>query len=237
MKLHTLILAAGSVAASAFAGVSTPVTATAPGTEPSLMGWFIAGSFGQIYDVGKGLDADAFDGTNYDSANVGKLDFDMYNLQIGRDFGLLDEGFDMAAYLEVGYLDGSVSVAAHPLSIVTLPTDFGIDAQIIPVTANFKLEHAIAGPLSCYFSGGLGYAWTRYSGNNTSESSSANGGGFYAQFTTGLIYNINPHLEIFGGGRWLYLSNLSGAKVGFNHAAEIKLQDAWAWEAGIRFNF
>jgi len=236
MKTRTLILAAGSIAASAFAGVSTPMTTQPPTVEPTLSGWFIAGSFGQLYDVGKGLDTAAFDTTNYDSSRVGKLDFDMYNLQLGYDLAPVSEGFGMAAYLEVSYLTGNVSVSAHPLTTLIPPIDFNIDAQIIPVTANFKVEHVIAGPVSAYLTGGLGYAWTKYSGND-SYSSSSSGGGFYAQLTAGLIWNINPQWEVFGGARWIYLNDLDGAKVGLNNRAEIKLQDSWAWEAGIRFNF
>jgi len=52
-----------------------------------------------------------------------------------------------------------------------------------------------------------------------------------------LIWNINPQWEIFGGARWIYLNDLAGAKVGLTNRAEIKLQDSWAWEAGVRFNF
>jgi hypothetical protein len=33
------------------------------------------------------------------------------------------------------------------------------------------------------------------------------------------------------------VSDLDGAKVGLNNRAEINLQDSWAWEAGVRFNF
>lgn len=236
MKLRTFFVVAAS-AASAFAGEPAPAYAPPQAAALPLTGWFIAGSFGQLYDVGKGLDSWAFNTTDYDSARVGKLDFDMYTLQIGRDLCPLGAGFGLAAYLEVNYLDGDVSIDAHPRTDTTLATDFGLDAQIIPVTANLKLEHTIAGPISCYLTGGLGYAWTKYSGENTSDSSSSTGGGFYAQLTAGLIYNITEQWEIFGGARWIYLSSLDGAKVGFNNAAEIKLQDSWSWEAGIRFNF
>jgi hypothetical protein len=236
MKPHTLIFALSSVVATAFSGTPSPVTAPAPMAQDTLSGWFIAGSFGQLYDVGKGIDANAFNTVGLNNARTGTLDMDMYNLEIGRDLCPMGEGFGLSAYLEVSYLDGSVSVDASPY-LANYFYSFGVDAQIVPVTANLKVEHQLFGPVNAYLTGGLGYAWTDFKGNNQASSDSSNGGGFYAQVTAGLIWNINPQWEMYGGARWIYLNGLDGAKIGFYNNAEIKLQDSWAWEAGIRFNF
>lgn len=227
MKHKTLLVALSSVTATAYAGTSevvAPAPAPAPAPEPSLCGWFIGGSYGQLSDVDNNLDS----AINIDGVDVGNLDFDMYTLHVGRDLAS-ENGWDVAAYLEVAYLDGDMSVSRTLFNSFQAPqsisADFDID--IIPVTANFKVEHVIYGPVSGYVTGGAGYAWTDISAEGQSE----NDGGFYAQASAGLLYNINEKFELFGGARWLYLSDL-----GFGDAT-FELDDSVAWEIGARYNF
>jgi len=235
MKLHILLLAVGSVAATALAGDSYSA-GTAPAAGQTLGSWFLGASFGQLNDVGKGIDGNAFSTSGYYNARMGNLDFNMYNLQIGCDLQPLADGCGLAAYMEIGYLDGNVSLNATPaIPNALIRNNFGMDAEIIPITANVKVEKVFFGPVSGYLSAGLGYAWTDYSGESLYVSSG--GGGFYAQASAGLIYNINQQWELFGGARWLYLNGLGGANIGLYNPAELKLQDSWAWEAGLRFNF
>ena len=54
---------------------------------------------------------------------------------------------------------------------------------------------------------------------------------FCAQVFAGLGYNVNPHFEIYGGGRWIYLADptLFGSKESVN--------DDWLVELGARFKF
>jgi hypothetical protein len=143
-------------------------------------------------------------------------------------------GCDMAAYLEVGYFDGSMDVNERFFNSFNPLLPFGlnnfaydIDLDIIPVTMNFKLERPLFGPVSGYLTAGAGYAFTRTSVNGDSD----NDGGFYAQGSFGLLYNINESCEVYGGGRWLYLDNLEFGKDGF------ELDNALAWEVGFRYNF
>ena len=256
MKLSTLITTAGSVTATAFAGVSSPII-QAP--APTLGGWFVGGTYGQLDtdsngtqvlnnndpvgflasysegDLGPVLDGDQRpvarrpSGSIGDHYEVSDFEFDMYTLHIGRDLGKQVLGCDLAAYLEVGFLDGDANTSFFNSGsnsfINSVSTSTDID--IIPITMNLKLERPFYGPISGYITGGVGYAFTDIELDSESDS----GGGFYAQASIGLIYNINASWEIFGGARYVHLSSLDFGDNG------IELDDNIAYEIGARYNF
>jgi hypothetical protein len=56
-------------------------------------------------------------------------------------------------------------------------------------------------------------------------------GGFYAQASAGLIYNINSQFELYAGGRWRHLNSLEFGDI------PLELDDSFAWEVGARVNF
>jgi len=213
MKLTTLIATIGSVTATAFAGETAPVqTAAAP--APTLGGWFAGAGFGQFESEGSIGDVS------------GDIDLDMYSLHLGRDLGTQFLGCDLASYLEVGYLEGEANIAS-PLR-APLQTA-AVDVEIIPVTLNLLAERTLFSSIKGYISGGIGYAFTETSflGNNDSD------GGFYAQASIGLAYDVNEQWEIYGGARYIYLGDLelgSGPAVG-------ELDDSVGYEIGLRYSF
>lgn len=228
MKYTTLLTALGVATMNASAGTSKSVVEPAPAPEPSLRAWFIGGTYGQLSDVETSL-ADEFEDIG-DSISVGieDVDLDMYTLHFGRSFANTN-GWDFAAYLEVAYITGDAEIYAD--------YDFGEDSQrlsenfdidIIPVTLNFKVERQLFGPISAYVTGGAGYAWTKFEidGDSTDD------GGFYAQASAGLIWNVNESFEVYGGARWLHLEDLD-----ISEDFGIELEDSFAWEVGLRYNF
>jgi opacity protein-like surface antigen len=264
MKLSTLITTAGSVTATAFAGVSSPVI-QAP--APTLGGWFVGGTYGQLdtdsngtqvlnnndpegflasynegdlgpvlagYSEGQPSPARLPSGNIGDHYEVSDFEFDMYTLHIGRDLGKQVLGCDLAAYLEVGFLDGNANTSFFnsggsipPIPPTNISISTSTDIDIIPITMNLKLERPFYGPISGYITGGVGYAFTDIELDSESDS----GGGFYAQASIGLIYNINASWEIFGGARYVHLSSLDFGDNG------IELDDNIAYEIGARYNF
>ena len=56
-------------------------------------------------------------------------------------------------------------------------------------------------------------------------------GGFYAQASAGLIYNINSQFELYAGGRWRHLNSLEFGDI------PLELDDSFAWEVRARVNF
>lgn len=226
--------AALSVTATAFAGTPAQVTAPPPAPAPAPGGWFVGGTFGQ-FDSDSNL-ADLIGlptGVTQGDIDVDDAEFDMYTLHVGRQMGQFI-GCDVAAYLEVGYLNGDLDAHASFYNSFNEDYDFGwndltqtIDLDIIPVTINFSLERPLFGPVSGYLSAGLGYAFT----DAEIDGESDNDGGFYAQASFGLLYNINEQFEVFGGGRWLHLESLDFGD------ADFELDDSLAWEIGLRYNF
>lgn len=222
MKYYNLLGALGLAAMKATAGTSAPAyTAPAPAPEPASE-WFIGGTFGQLSDVDSNLE----DG--FGDLDVADIDLNMFSFHVGR--GIINtNGWDFSAYLEVAYLYGdthATDVFDDGEDLVTVKSD--LDLDIIPVTLNFKVEHQIFGPVSAYVTGGVGYAWTKFE----TQGYSHNDGGFYAQASAGLIWNINESFEIYGGARWLHLEDLNVAE-----NPDLGFDDAVAWEVGVRFNF
>ncbi len=234
MKTKTLIALASSMTATAFAGTATETMAPAPAPapSPSLGGWFIGGSYGQL-DAGNNL-ADFFgsvlsEDEDFDAVGVSDFDFDMYSLHVGYDYGNQLMGCDVSAYLEVGYLTGDASATALFFdSFGPFTSSFETELDIIPVTLNFKLERNIVGGLGIYGSAGLGYAFSDIETFGESERD----GGFYAQASAGLVYNITDSFETYAGARWLYLES-----VGLGDVNDLELDNEFAWEVGLRYNF
>jgi hypothetical protein len=228
MKLITYITTAVAMTAAAFAG-SSPVIAPTPPPAPTLGGWFFGGSYGQL-EASHNFDGVVYDAVNsrsLDSVDIGKIDFDVYTLHFGRDLGTQVMGCDVAAYLEVGYMSGDQTAYLNYFNQITDSYEF--EVVIVPITFNLKLERPIYGPVSGYLTGGLGYA---FSNIEVSGANSISDGGFYAQATAGLLYNVNAQFEVFAGGRWMYLSGLD-----FDSNYGLQLDDEFSWEVGARYNF
>ncbi len=180
------------------------------------MEWFISGSYGQFDDVGN-------------------TDADMYALQVGRRFSSFG-GFDVAAYLELAYLDGENDFTYE---VGTVQYDGNIDTEVIPLTINLMLERNLVGGLGFYAGGGIGYAWTdgEIDGNGPAsvEFDLDSSGGFYGQLSMGLYYKFTEAFSVFAGARWIYLGELEFGD------SDSQLPDssdnAWGWEGGLRFSF
>lgn len=228
-----MIALASSITATAFAGSAkeTMAPASAPAPSPSLGGWFIGGTYGQLDGVDSGFsDINGQPGAAFGGGSIefGDFDFDLYSLHVGRDFGTQVLGCDIAAYLEVAYLTGDMTAKAtlfDSFGLFTESADFDLD--IIPVTLNIKLERNLFGALSVYGTAGLGYAFSDIEFEGDSERD----GGFYAQASAGLLYNITQSFEAYAGARWLYLDS-----VGIGDS-DIELDNDFAWEVGLRYNF
>jgi opacity protein-like surface antigen len=219
MKIDQFIIAAfASLGASAFGGSVEPAPAQAQ--ESYLSGWFVAASFGRIYDIGSSAD-NAFTG----NLDLGEMNMDMYTLQMGRRFNYQQYGLSTALYLEVDYLTGDLDI--NNLGGFAIPNPIEVDMDIIPVTLNAMVERNLYAGLGCYLSGGMGYGFTDTDALGQSESD----GGFYAQVAAGLNYKFNEKFELFGGARWVYLDSLD-----FGNTT-LELDDGFAWEAGLRYNF
>lgn len=243
MKSSTLIALASSITATAFAGSAKETIIPAPEPAPAAPGgWFIGATYGQLNSVGIG-GSDFFDQVveneierplyGNEGTEVDDFDFDLFSLHVGRDLETKVLGCDVAAYLEVAYLTGDATLTAYLYNSGGAVASTGvsstdIDLDIIPITLNVKLERGIFGALSVYGTAGVGYAFSDASVLGESERD----GGFYAQASAGLLYNVTQQFEIYGGARWLYLGS-----VGIADDDDLQLDNDFAWEVGLRYNF
>lgn len=180
------------------------------------MQWFVGGSYGQFEDIGY-------------------TDADLFAFQVGRRFAC-SGGFDVAAYLELAYLDGEDN---FNYNIGAAQFNGSIDTEVMPLTLNLMLERNLVGGLGFYGGGGIGYAWTS---GGVSTNGPANldydidtNGGFYGQLSMGLSYNFTDAFSLFAGARWIYLGDL---EFGANNAVLPDSSDnAWGWEVGLRYSF
>lgn len=230
--------------ATAMAGPTQEVV-SAPAPTATLGGWFVGGTYGQINDADNlissigglvgligGYGAPGGPLPDLEDIEVGDLDFDLYTLHVGRQLNDQFLGCDSSVYLELAYLDGGLSISGYSDDLND-DISVGIDLDIIPITLNLKLERQLFGNLNAYASGGIGFAFTDASISGMGQNMSSDDIEFYSQISFGLSYNITDNWEIFGGMRWMHLSNLD-----FGTQIPLELvDDQFAWEIGARYNF
>ena len=166
-----------------------------PPPAPSLLQWFAGGSVGYLLDNEE----------------------EMYHLHVGRELANDIGCWSPSVYLEVGYteLGGCFDQQIDPQSLAGEDFFFEricLDLEIIPVTLNYKLEQQVSNNLNWYVGVGAGVAFidadaTIYSKGTFSRSDDDTV--FYAQAFTGLVYNVNPSFEVYGGVRYIYFDEPS----------------------------
>jgi len=244
--LRNIILAC--LTTTAMAGTQETVTAPAP----TLGGWFVGGSYGQINDadnlisnvgsligvlgsIGYGgigdIDVPPGYGDLLENLKIGDLDFDLYTLHVGRKLNDTFLTCNTSVYLELAYLDGGMSASTFSQDLG--PIGASLDIDIVPITVNLMLEREIFGNLNAYASAGIGFAFTEASLKAQGQSMSSDDIEFYAQASLGLSYDVTPNWAVFGGVRWLYLNNM---EFGTNLPVNL-LDDQIAWEVGVRYSF
>ena len=185
-----------------------------PPAEPSLWNWFIGASAGYLVD----------------------FEEPMYHVHVGVDTPWNVGGFDVALFAELGYTEKSENfsflVQDPQMSAPVFITQQGkASVDIIPLTFNVKLERPIAQNLNFYVGAGLGVAFVDLKVSSPSGSVSDDDTVFAAQAFAGLVYNVSPAFEVYGGARWIYLDDgdLFGSSADFG--------DDVLLELGLRYNF
>ncbi len=165
-------------------------------------------SFGQFVDNDGSLDG-----------NDGEIDLNLYTLHVGRSLNQQVLGCDLAAYFEIGMLNGDSGPSVTP----------NIDVDVVPLTLNLLAEKELFAGIKGYATGGVGYAFTTVS--DIAPGTNSGAGGFYAQASLGLSYDVNEDWEIYGGARYLFLGDVDFGVPGS------KLDDNVGYEVGLRYNF
>ena len=202
MKRSILLLSL-ALALPAFAGTSAKQEiAPAPAPEPSIWQWFAGASAGYLVD-----NDEAF-----------------YTAHVGVDTPWTVGGATVSLFLEGLYTKPEETFSG------LRQTDLDIETQIIPVTLNVKFEKAIVGNLSGYIGAGAGVAFVDTDvHDDIFGDSSINDEVFAGQIFAGVVYNITPSFEVFGGARWIHLED--------SDALSAVENEDFGFEGGLRYNF
>ena len=226
------------MSASAFAG--TPVVSSKevvpPPADPCLFTWFAGGSVGYL--------------TEFEEP--------MYHLHVGTDTCWSLGGWNIAFFGEIGYTDKDESYRPRETSFPPLEVDNGdsldldelgtflgslanqygptsYDLRIIPITANIKFEREIATNLGVYVGAGIGAANVDLEVKVRPNTYSDDDWVFVAQAFAGLVYNVTPAFEVYGGARYIYFGDADLSDGGYGGTLE--LDDDVLLELGARYNF
>jgi len=230
-----------------FAGTSAK-QAIAPPPNPCLMSWFTGASVGYLTELEEPM---------Y-TVHVGVTDscwvLGGWNVGIFAEVGYTTKSESYrnrdidTGPPPVNFQNDKVSVDVDEMGrLLQWVADIGpstthtsYDLDIVPITLNVKFERVLSGDLSAYIGGGLGVAIVDLdlSASDGKESISASDTAcvFAGQIFGGLNYNVSPNFAIYGGARWIYMSDadLSDSRLG---KATLQLGSDCLLELGARYKF
>lgn len=148
------------------------------------------------------------------------MDSEMYTLHVGTEYHV-DDVSSHAIFLEVGYGNPSKSFNDNN-------TKYNVDIDMIPITLNYKYERQLTGNLNWYVGAGAGVMLL--DGGSKSDNTDFSETEFLGQIFGGLVYNVSDDFEVFGGARYMYVSD-------DNFANRDVYGDDWMFELGARWNF
>lgn len=180
-----------------------------------------------------------------------EMDTEFYSFHVGKDLTQQLHGWDQSVYLEVGYAetDFNRSFAIPRLNdnIPAQTVSFDYDFEIIPVTLNYKLEKVLNQKLNFYMGVGAGVGFTdsEVSTGGIVSGGTTIGAGktgdsdavFFSQAFLGLLYNINPSWEAYGGARFIYFEDPDSSIWDAIEDADEASNTDWLGEIGLRYNF
>ncbi|MFK7911863.1 MAG: outer membrane protein [Akkermansiaceae bacterium] len=197
--------------------------AVIPPPAPCLWTWFAGGSIGEV---------------------DGDWDESIYTAHLGKEYRCPDQSCTHSIFLEVGWTEKDENFSIARVNQGLVPTRIGanarsvnLEAEIIPITINYKYECVLTGGLNGYIGAGAGIALVDLDINsNVGTSLSEDDTVFYAHIFAGLTYNFSESFEIFGGVRYIFMDdpNLTGFAPFDN---QVELDGDLHYEIGARFNF
>jgi len=253
MKKYTSILLA--LALPAVAGTSKEVIAPAQ-SDPCIWSWFTGASVGYLtefeepmYHLHVGTDT-CWNVGGWDVALFGEVGYtekeESYRGFRRGDNDFSDEiqavvingdnyckGYD--CFDEEFFPSSSFDLDELGNALKNAPFSSKLKLRIIPITANVKFERALSGNLNAYFGAGAGMANVDLSIKSGAGNVSDDDWVFCAQVFAGLVYNVSPAFEVYGGARWMYFDDADLSDNGVSGTLE--LDDDFLLELGARYNF
>ncbi len=187
----------------------------APPAPSCLWSWFSGGSVGYV---------------------SGDWDEEIYTLHFGAEYKCPGSNCSQAIFLEVGYTEkdttiGTSSVPGGPTSI-----SYDLEAEVIPITLNYKYECALTGNLNWYVGAGVGIALVDLSVDAGNGNTSYDDTVLYGHLFAGIVYNVSESFEAYLGARYIVMDDPSLTGVSMLDD-EATLDGDIHFELGGRFNF
>lgn len=180
--------------------------------------------------------------------SVGHLDEwdeEMYTLNIGTERKCPGSNCSQSFYLEIGFTnreataereDGAADIASALNLTLGQEIRVTAEADIIPITLNYRYECALTQKLSWHVGAGAGIALVDLEFRTSVDSQSYDDTTFYAQAFAGIVYNISESFEVSLGARYIFMDDpdLTGFS-GFDSV--VSLDEDILIEIGGRINF
>lgn len=210
------MIGALAITSAAYAGDSYSAKSSkeviAPPPAPACgWNWFAGASAGQLLDAEE----------------------QMYNIHFGTERSCLGDPATHAFFVELGYANIDEGFQAYGTANVPV----NVDAEIIPLTLNYKYERALSGAFSWYAGAGAGIAFVDADYETYGDPiGSYDDTVFYAQVFLGVVYNFSPATEVYAGARYIFMDDpsLSGISELDDQAS---LDGDVLVEVGLRYNF
>jgi opacity protein-like surface antigen len=211
--------------------------------------WFAGGSVGmlndfdeELYSLHVGADT-PWSVAGWNIALFGEIGFGEKEKSFSPDLAGFDPNSRPDSFnFDLDSLNSSMQFIANAGSVQSSDPDYrsSYDLDVMPVIFNVKLERQLTGNLGAYFGAGIGASNIDLSANFGANqfiggSASADDWVLTVQAFAGLVYNITPAIEVYGGARWISFSKAS-LKDG-DYRATLNLGDDTLIELGARYNF
>lgn len=210
-----ITLTAAAQAGEDYSAKSGKVVIPPPPPPTCLWTWFAGGSVGHLDD----------------------WDEEMYTLHFGAERKCQGDQCSHALYLEVGYTEGDDVVGVSSVPGGAPSAFYDLEAEIIPITFNYKYECVLTDNLNWYVGAGAGIALVDVEVASGNSSMDYDDTVFYGHIFAGLVYNFSESFEMFGGVRYILMDDPDVSGGGGMIDPEVTLDEDFMFELGARFNF
>lgn len=152
----------------------------------------------------------------------------------GADVGYLVDSEAEYLTARLGFEFKTSGPMSHQLGLEIGFTDdkeSGVTADLLPVTANYRLAVAGAQRFGWYAGFGLGFARARIDGVSTNGPVRLSDNAFAAQGFAGITYQVGPSTALTLGARYIWIDDVNFAGTSF------EVGDDLALSAGFNFRF
>lgn len=155
-------------------------------------------------------------------------------LIIGADAGYLLDSEEEYLSARLGFEFKATEQASHQLELeigYTEAAEAGLEADLLPVTLNYRLELPGAGKFGYFVGAGAGFARTSIDGVSIFGPVRLRDTAFAAQGFAGVTYQVGPSTTLSLGAKYIWVDDANFA------GTTVEVGDDVALQAGFSFKF